>query len=157
WQTELAVDQPAGTLWFHPHSYPATAQGGIKGLAGLLIIDDEESDRLPLPSRWGVDDIPRIIQGRRFTPAAPVFDRMDYIARTNGYVGDTTLVNGAHYPQARAARGWIRLRILNGSNARSYTLAASDARSLYVIGSDGGLLASPVELKQLLIHVGERF
>ena len=26
WQTELAVDQPAATLWFHPHSYPATAQ-----------------------------------------------------------------------------------------------------------------------------------
>jgi blue copper oxidase len=68
WQTELAVDQPAATLWFHPHSYPATAQEVIKGLAGLLIIDDEESDRLPLPFRWGVDDIPLIIQDRRFTP-----------------------------------------------------------------------------------------
>jgi blue copper oxidase len=82
---------------------------------------------------------------------------MNYIAVTNGYVGDTALVNGAHYPQARTARGWIRLRMLNGSNARSYTLAVSDGRSLYVIGSDGGLLASPVELKRLLIHVGERF
>ena len=66
-------------------------------------------------------------------------------------------MNGARYPQARTARGWIRLRLLNGSNARSYTLTASDGRSLYVIGSDGGLLESPVELKQLLIHVGERF
>jgi blue copper oxidase len=157
WQTELAVDQPAATLWFHPHSYPATAQEVIRGLAGLLIIDDEESGRLPLPSRWGVDDIPLIIQDRRFTPDGQFFDRMNYIAVTNGYVGDTALVNGARYPQARTARGWIRLRILNGSNARSYTLAASDGRSLYVIGSDGGLLASPVELKQLVIHVGERF
>jgi blue copper oxidase len=122
-----------------------------------LIIDDEESSRLPLPSRWGVDDIPLIIQDRRFTPDGQFFDRMNYIAVTNGYVGDTALVNGARYPQARTARGWIRLRILNGSNARSYTLTASDGRSLYVIGSDGGLLASPVELKQLLIHVGERF
>ena len=157
WQTELAVDQQAATLWFHPHSYPATAQEVIRGLAGLLIIDDEESDRLPLPSRWGVDDIPLIIQDRRFTPDGQFFDRMNYIAVTNGYVGDTALVNGARYPQARTARGWIRLRILNGSNARSYALAASDGRSLYVIGSDGGLLANPVELKRLLIHVGERF
>src|SRR5262245_26337441 len=157
WRTELAIDQPAATLWFHPHSYPATAGEVIRGLAGLLIIDDEDTARLPLPSRWGVDDIPLIIQDRRFNPDGQFFDRMNYIAVVNGYVGDTALVNGAHYPQARTARGWIRLRILNGSNARSYTLTASDGRSLYVIGSDGGLLASPVELKQLLIHVGERF
>jgi blue copper oxidase len=67
------------------------------------------------------------------------------------------LVNGALYPEARTARGWLRLRILNGSNARSYLLSASDGRSLFVIGSDGGLLNAPVELKQLPIYVGERF
>jgi len=157
WQTQLAIDQPAATLWFHPHYYPSTAQEVLKGLAGLLIVNDEESARLPLPSRWGVDDIPLIIQDRRFTPDRQFFDRMNVIAVVNGYVGDVALVNGARYPEARTTRGWIRLRILNGSNARSYKLAASDDRSFYVIGSDGGLLASPVELKQLLIHVGERF
>ena len=31
--------------------------------------------------------------------------------------------------KARTARGWIRLRILNGSNARSYKLSVSDDRS----------------------------
>jgi blue copper oxidase len=104
WQTELEVDQPAATLWFHPHIYPTTAQEVIRGLAGLLIIDDEESSRLPLPSRWGVDDIPLIIQDRRFTPDGQFFDRMNTIAVTNGYVGDAALVNGAHYPQASTAR-----------------------------------------------------
>jgi len=157
WQTELLIDQPAATLWFHPHYYPSTAQEVISGLAGLLIVDDDEVARLPLPSRWGVDDIPLIIQDRRFTPDGQFFDRMNIMAVTNGYIGDTALVNGAHYPEARAARGWLRLRILNGSNARSYALAVSDGRSLYVIASDGGLLESPVELKQLLVHVGERF
>ena len=157
WQTELSIDQPAATLWFHPHYYPSTAQEVIKGLAGLLIVDDEEAARLPLPSRWGVDDIPLIIQDRRFTPDGQFFDRMNIVAVTNGYIGDTAFVNGARYPEARTARGWLRLRILNGSNARSYALAASDGRSLYVIASDGGLLESPVELKQLLVHVGERF
>jgi blue copper oxidase len=157
WQTELSIDQPAATLWFHPHYYPSTAQEVIKGLAGLLIVDDNEAAHLPLPSQWGIDDIPLIIQDRRFTPDGQFFDRMNIVAVTNGYVGDTVLVNGAQYPEARTARGWLRLRILNGSNARSYTLAASDGRSLFVIASDGGLLESPVELKQLLIHVGERF
>jgi blue copper oxidase len=157
WQTRLSINQPAATLWFHPHYYPSTAQEVIKGLAGLLIVDDEEAGRLPLPSRWGVDDIPLILQDRRFTPDGQFFDRMNAITVVNGYVGDVALVNGARYPQARTARGWIRLRILNGSNARSYKLGVSDNRSLYVIASDGGLLASPVELKELLIHAGERF
>jgi blue copper oxidase len=156
WQTELSINQPAATLWFHPHYYPSTAQEVIKGLAGLLIVDDEEASRLPLPSRWGVDDIPLIIQDRRFTPDGQFFDRMNAITVVNGYVGDMALVNGARYPEARTARGFIRLRILNGSNARSHRLSVSDNRSIYVIGSDGGLLASPVELKELLIHVGER-
>jgi blue copper oxidase len=157
WQTTLSIDQPAATLWFHPHYYPTTAQLVVKGLAGLLIVDDEEAERLPLPSRWGVDDIPLIIQDRRFTQDAQFFDRMNAITVTNGYVGDVALVNGAHYPEARTARGWLRLRILNGSNARSYRLTTSDNRPLHVIASDGGLLAGPVELKELLIHAGERF
>ena len=157
WRTEFRIDQPAATLWFHPHNYPSTAEQVIKGIAGLLIVDDDEASALPLPSRWGVDDIPLILQDRRFTPEGQFFDRMNIVAVTNGYVGDVMLVNGALYPEARAARGWLRLRILNGSNARSYRLAASDGRSLFVIASDGGLLESPVELKEIVVHVGERF
>jgi blue copper oxidase len=157
WSAELSIDQPAATLWFHPHIYPTTAELVIKGLAGLLIIDDDESNGLPLPSRWGVDDLPLIIQDRRFTADGQFFERFNIMAVTNGYVGDTVLLNGAHFPEARTARGWLRLRVLNGSNARSYALAASDGRSFFVIASDGGLLETPVELKQLLIHAAERF
>ena len=137
--------------------YPTTAAQVIRGLAGLLIIDDEDTDRLKLPSRWGVDDIPLIIQDRRFRQDGQFFDRMNITAVTNGYVGDVPLVNGVRYPEVRTTRGWVRLRLLDGSNARSYVLKASDGRSLFVIGSDGGLLESPVELKQIAIHAGERF
>ena len=157
WRPTLTIDQPAATLWFHPHFYPTTAAEVIKGLAGLLIVDDDDTDRLGLPSRWGVDDIPLIIQDRRFRPDAQFFDRMNMTAVTAGYIGDVALVNGARYPEARTARGWIRLRLLDGSNARSYLLKASDDRSLYVIGSDGGLLEGPVEMKEIMIYAGERF
>jgi blue copper oxidase len=153
----LSIDQPATTLWFHPHAYPTTAAQVTKGLAGLFIIDDDDTDRLKLPSRWGVDDIPLIIQDRRFGHDGQLFDRMNLTAVTNGYVGNVALVNGVHYPEARTSRGWVRLRLLDGSNARSYVLKASDGRSLFVIGSDGGLLESPVEMKQITMFAGERF
>ena len=157
WRVRLPIDQQAATLWFHPHFYPTTAAQVIKGLAGLLIIDDDDTIRLPLPSRWGIDDIPLIIQDRRFRRDGQFFERMNIIAVTSGYVGNVPLVNGVPYPEARTARGWLRLRLLDGSNARSYLLKASDDRSLYVIGSDGGLLESPVEMKQIVMNAGERF
>jgi blue copper oxidase len=62
-----------------------------------------------------------------------------------------------HYPQHAVPRGWLRLRLLNGCNARSLHVAASDKRPLYVIASDGGLLAEPVKLDSLPILPGERF
>jgi blue copper oxidase len=129
----------------------------IKGLAGLLVIDDEESDALGLPSRWGVDDIPLILQDRRFNADGSFFHRFNLVAVTTGYVGDTMLVNGTHQPEARTARGWLRLRLLNGSNARSYRLALSDGRSMFVVAGDGGLLTEPVELKELMLYAGERY
>lgn len=154
---KLAIDQPAATVWYHPHVYPATAELVIKGLAGMFIIDDDESDKLGLPSRWGVDDIPIVLQDRRFNGDGTFFHRFNEMAVAMGYVGDTMLVNGAMRPTARTPSGWLRLRILNGSNARNYRLAISDKRPLYVIGSDGGLLEAPVELKELPIAAGERY
>lgn len=157
WTPTLKIEQPAATCWFHPHFYPTTAEQVIKGLAGLFIIDDEESEKLGLPSRWGVDDIPLILQDRRFNADGTFFHRFNLAAITAGYIGDTMLVNGAPYPQAQTARGWLRLRLLNGSNARSYRLAISDNRPLYVIASDGGLLAEPVKLSELMMFAGERY
>ena len=157
WRPALPIDQPAATLWYHPHLYPSAARQVMKGLAGLLIIDDDEADRLQLPSRWGIDDVPLILQDRRFRHDGQFFDRMNLTAVTSGYVGNVGLVNGVRYPEARTSRGWVRLRILDGSNARSYLLKASDDRSLFVVGSDGGLLEAPVEMKQIMMYAGERF
>ncbi len=157
WNIDLPVDQPAATCWFHPHIYPTTAELVIKGLAGLFLIDDEQADALPLPSTWGVDDIPVIIQDRHFNADGSFFHRFNLAAVTTGYIGDVALVNGAIYPQAKTARGWIRLRLLNGSNARSYRLALSDDRPFFVIASDGGLLEEPVRLNELTMYAGERY
>lgn len=157
WSVKLAIDQPAATLWFHPHIYPVTAELVIKGLAGLFIIDDEESAALPLPNTWGVDDIPVVLQDRRFDADGRFFHRFNTIAIAAGYVGDTMLVNGAVDPVARTAKGWLRLRILNGSNARNYELGLTGDRPFHVIATDGGLLEAPVTLTRLPIAAGERY
>jgi hypothetical protein len=39
------------------------------GLAGLVLIDDEESGRLLLPLQWGIDYVPVIVQDKKFTAA----------------------------------------------------------------------------------------
>lgn len=74
-----------------------------------------------------------------------------------GWFGDTLLTNGALYPEHAAPRGWLRLRLLNGCNARSLNFATSDKRPLYVVASDGGLLAEPVKVDELPVLMGERF
>lgn len=74
-----------------------------------------------------------------------------------GWFGDTLLTNGAIYPQHAAPKGWLRLRLLNGCNARSLNFATSDKRPLYVVASDGGLLPEPVKVSELPMLMGERF
>lgn len=66
WQREFRVQQRASTLWYHSHLMGKAGEQVNKGLAALIIIDDEECARTNLPSNYGVDDIPLIVQDRRF-------------------------------------------------------------------------------------------
>ncbi|RWS36658.1 multicopper oxidase, partial [Erwinia amylovora] len=87
--------------------------------------------------------------------------RIDYkrVSRSAavGWFGDTGLTNGAIYPQHGVARGWVRLRLLNGGSARSLNLTTSDTRPMYVIASDGGLLAEAAQVRELPMMPGERY
>jgi FtsP/CotA-like multicopper oxidase with cupredoxin domain len=73
-----------------------------------------------------------------------------------GFLGDRLFVNGRQTPTLEVREGTYRLRVLNGSNARIYKLAWSDGSPLMVIGSDGGLLATPVPKTYLMLAPGER-
>ncbi|MBJ9829747.1 multicopper oxidase CueO [Citrobacter freundii] len=150
-------DQRAATCWFHPHQHGKTGRQVAMGLAGLVLIEDEEIRRLMLPKQWGIDDVPVIIQDKQFSADGQVDYQLDIMTAAVGWFGDTLLTNGAIYPQHAAPRGWLRLRLLNGCNARSLNIAASDNRPLYVIASDGGLLAEPVKVTELPMLMGERF
>src|SRR6266498_4163288 len=66
WSPTWTIDQPAATLWYHPHPHGQTEDHVSRGLSGLFLLDDPQSRALALPKRYGVDDIPVIIQDKRF-------------------------------------------------------------------------------------------
>ncbi|QLY62339.1 multicopper oxidase CueO [Citrobacter freundii] len=150
-------EQRAATCWFHPHQHGKTGRQVAMGLAGLVLIEDEDIHKLLLPKQWGIDDVPVIIQDKQFSADGQINYQLDMMTAAVGWFGDTLLTNGAMNPQHAAPRGWLRLRLLNGCNARSLNVAASDNRPLYVIASDGGLLAEPVKVSELPMLMGERF
>ncbi|UWZ73225.1 multicopper oxidase CueO [Klebsiella michiganensis] len=149
--------QRAATCWFHPHQHGKTGRQVAMGLAGLVLISDAESEKLLLPKQWGIDDVPVIVQDKKFTSAGEIDYQLDIMSAAVGWFGDTLLTNGALYPEHAAPRGWLRLRLLNGCNARSLNFATSDKRPMYVVASDGGLLAEPVKVNALSVLMGERF
>ena len=65
-QVDFTVNQEAATLWFHPHALGTTAEQVYAGLAGLIFVEDDNSDQLDLPKDYGVNDFPLIIQDRTF-------------------------------------------------------------------------------------------
>ncbi|WP_207551821.1 multicopper oxidase CueO [Rodentibacter trehalosifermentans] len=157
YQAKFTVNQRASTCWFHPHPHRRTGYQVAMGLAGLFLIEDELSSTLPLPKQWGVDDIPVILQDKRFDEQGQIDYKIDLLTASLGWFGDTMLTNGVQYPKHIAPKGWVRLRLLNGCNARSLKIATGDERPMYVIASDGGFLSEPIKVNELEILMGERF
>lgn len=156
WEATLAVDQPAATLWYHAHVHGHTTRDVHDGLAGLLVVEDEASAALGLPSTWGVDDLPLILQDRDFDAAGrPVMPPLA-ASLEHGFRGHTPIVNGIADALARVPERLVRLRLLNASGARTFRLAFDNRRPFHLIAGDGGFLETPVELVFLPLAPGER-
>ncbi len=156
WTPRFKINQEASTCWYHAHTHGRTGYQVYHGLAGLFIIDDDVSDALDLPSEYGVDDVPVVIQDRAFHRDGSFRYLGSMHEQMMGMQGDTILVNGVVTPTLKAQRSVIRLRLLNGSNARVYDLAFSDGRPMAIIAADGGFLAKPVLQATLRLAPGER-
>ena len=170
WTASFTVLNRASTYWYHPHYHAALGQGAIfdpegtgyqvyEGLAGMLIVEDSTSDTLPLPRSYGEDDIPLILQDRRFQ-ASDALEHFpsDFNAATDPALrkGGHFLVNGVEDPVLDVGAQVVRFRVLNGSNARVYNLGFDDDRIFQQIVSDGGFLEAPVPLSRLVLAPAER-
>ena len=153
WAPVLPVRQPAATCWYHADPPRHMAPHVYNGLAGMWLIEDDNSKSLALPKHYGVDDFPLIIQDKRLDNfGSPVYDS----GAEQGFYGDILLTNGIRSPYVNVSRGWVRLRLLNASNARRYQLQLSDDRPFTVIAGDQGFLPAPVTVRQLSLAPGER-
>jgi len=156
WNVAVHINQPSSFNWFHPHLHQHTAQQAHMGLSGLMIIDDGKDRERGLPVRYGRDDLPLVLQDRRVIDGDHVYmpDAMDLL---HGFHGDKLIVNGMINPAARIPAGIVRLRFLNGANARIFHLTFGDKRPFHAIASDGGYLARTARTETLQIAPGERY
>lgn len=151
---EFEVVNPAATLMYHAHTHGVTARQVYAGLAGLLLISDEEERRLGLPA--GEYDVPVVIQDRAFDENNQFHYTGHPMETMMGFLGDQILVNGRRNFVLPVNTRAYRLRLVNASNARIYKLGWSDGTPFTVIGTDGGLLDKPVTRPFLVLAPGER-
>lgn len=155
WTPEWTVDQPAATLWYHPHPHGETERQVYQGMAGFFLVHDDEADALPLPSEYGVDDFPVLIQDISLDENGVLVRRVPWYNQV-GPLGTLILINGIVTPHLSVAHEKIRLRLLNASVSRVYNLGFQDDREFGVVASDGGLLAAPIEANRIQLSPGER-
>lgn len=157
WSPDVPIVQHASMNWFHSHMHGKTARQTYNGLAGVMLIEDDASLSADLPQTYGVDDFTLVLQDKTFDAGGRMTYELTGEVFEDGFQGDTMVVNGVIAPVAQAVpAGLVRLRILNACNARFLELSM-EAGPVTVIASDGGFLASPVEVDSILMSPGERY
>jgi suppressor of ftsI/bilirubin oxidase len=154
------VRNRSGLYWFHAHPHGFTAEQVHGGLAGPLVVTDDEDaaiDRalaLPPRNRLALMIADVRVAGGTLRPYAP--SREDCL---HGWFGNRALVNGALSAAFQVEAGWVRLQLLNACNARGLLVSFRDGASavpFHLLGTDGGLLAAPVAAERVFLYTGER-
>ncbi len=155
---DFVVRARSGLYWYHPHPHGLSAGQAYRGLFGLIAVEDGEDRalRAALDVAWGVTEIPLILQDRR-AGAAYAPGPADH---QHGFLGDAATVNGGSDPYLEVASRPYRFRILNASNSRTYRLGFADASGRPVpftlLGTDGGLLGSPLRCTECFLATAAR-
>jgi len=160
--------QEAASIWFHDHTLGATRLNVYAGLAGAYLIVDPNLN-LPANLPGPADIVPLVIQDRMFDTNGQLFFPSDTLGGIQyslnpqhpywvpEFVGDAIVVNGKAWPYKTVDPKRYRFLFLNGSNARTYELSLPAGVPMWVIGTDGGYLDTPVMVNKLLMQPGERY
>lgn len=147
--------QLGGTLWYHDHALGITRLNVIMGLAGAYVLRDENELALvkagQLPS--GEFDVPLILQDRTVDADGALVYPAEW---QDHYFGEFAVVNGRIWPNMTVRPGAYRFRLVGGANSRTFDLGLSNGAPFTVIGSDGGLLDTPVVVSEISLSPGER-
>ncbi len=148
WNPSFTVMDKAATYWYHPHLHRKTNEHVSKGIAGMIIVRDNEEAALTLPRSYGVDDFPLVIQTKDFDA------NNEIVVPTNS--DDVVMVNATIDATLDVPAQIVRLRLLNGSSMRVFNIGLSGNQTFYQIASDGGLLSSPNAITRIQLTPGER-
>jgi bilirubin oxidase len=148
WTPSFTILDKAATYWYHPHLHEMTNKHVSLGIAGMIIVKDDEEAALDLPGNYGVDDFPLVIQTKDFD------DNNQIVVPSNG--DDIVMVNATIDASLSVPEQVVRLRLLNGSSMRVFNIGLSDNLTFYQIASDGGLLSDALPLTRLQMGPGER-
>jgi len=137
----------AGTFWYHSH-FNETVQLE-RGLYGALVVRSPEEPTFDHERVLVFDDVELAGDGQIRAPGA-------WIESHDGREGSTRLVNGKQEPELTMAAGQIeRWRIVNAASAR-YLRLSIGGRPFRIIGTDGGLIGSPVTATEILLAPADR-
>ena len=137
----------AGTFWYHSH-FNETVQLE-RGLYGALIVRSADEPTFDRERVLVFDDTELQDDGTIKPPGW-------WIESHDGREGSTRLVNGKQEPELTMAAGQVeRWRIINAASAR-YLRLSIGGRPFRIIGSDGGLIPSPVTATETLLAPADR-
>lgn len=134
---QLPNDHACGTYWYHPHHHTSTYGQVISGLAGAIIIEDEEDTTLTDPKLLAIADRIFIFSTFTYDSAAKTLlypPRLTSATAFSPFPGIETpiLVNGMEEAKVTFRPGEIqRWRLINAT----FELNA-DVRWLRIVGSD---------------------
>ena len=126
---EFEVPNRAGTYWYHPHPHNRTGPQVYNGLAGLLIVSDDEERVLNLPC--GAEEILCVLQDRSFDAG----NRFIYVSggmmeHVHGFLGrsrarqwhGTSITGAGHARLSPASAQWVQRADLQAGMERWHTL-----------------------------------
>ena len=148
WNPQFTVMNRSGTYWYHPHLDEYTDEHVSKGIAGMIIVHDNNELNAGLPVTYGVDDFPLVVQTKDFDG--------NYQIVNHSNNDDVLMVNATINPYLQVPAQVVRLRLLNGSSQRVFNFGLSGNMPFHLIATDGGLLEAPEQLTRLPLSPGER-
>ena len=122
---DYSMDQRAALLWYHDHVMGVTRFTVYAGLAGLWIVRDERERALDLPEGPPFE-VPLLLQDRNFGEDTEGRLTGELVHKTDPGTMEAfapfTTVNGKVWPILDVQPSTYRLRMINGSNARTFAL-----------------------------------
>ncbi|MGH8049559.1 MAG: multicopper oxidase family protein [Methylococcales bacterium] len=151
------VENRAGLYWYHAHPHMRTGMQLQRGLASLLLVEDDEEHALQerLGLKWGERDLPLLIADKQIDGDNAIV----YKQGADDWIGNRLLINWTPEPYLDVLPALYRFRLANVSNARMLRIALvhqDQPLPFLLIGTDGGLLAKPWQVEDVFLAPAQR-